>query len=180
VKRGYFLILALLLSSQLITEVAASALQHDTIYLEPTEFLYEVFETKPPTPQMLWLTKDLQPTIKEILGHPYKSLRIRYWKQATKSAWILEEIGKFKPITTGIVINNSKIETIKVLIYRESHGWEIKKSFFTDQFKEAELQGNLKLSQRIDGISGATLSVNALKKLSSLALYFDSKVRESN
>lgn len=179
-KSNSFYFLILLLGSHLFTGVTASALPKETIYLEPTDFLSEVFEIKVPAPQMLWLTKDLQPSVQQILGHPYKTLRIRYWKKATKSAWILEEIGKFKPITTGIAINSRKIETIKVLIYRESHGWEIKKSFFTDQFKEVELQENLKLNQRIDGISGATLSVNALKKLSRLALYLDSKVPESN
>ena len=45
-----------------------------------------------------------------------------------------------------------------------------------DQFKDATLTGDKELDKKIDGISGATLSVNALTKLARLALYLDSQV----
>ncbi|WP_069472977.1 FMN-binding protein [Candidatus Marithrix sp. Canyon 246] len=73
--------------------------------------------------------------------------------------WILEEIGKKKPITTGIVINKGRIERFKVLIFRETRGWEVCYPFFTNQFKGNSLNN----FSHIDGISGATLSVRALK-----------------
>ena len=40
-------------------------------------------------------------------------------------AWILEEIGKSKPITMGFVVNAGAIEITRVLVFRESRGWEI-------------------------------------------------------
>ncbi len=143
----------------------------EDVYLSPESFIEESFEGPTPKAAVLWITKDLKPKIHKILGHDYPALRIRHWISDTRTAWILEEIGKVKPITVGIVVEGDKIVRLKVLIYRESHGWEVKHTFFTDQFKEAELNKKLKLSKNIDGISGATLSVNALKSLGRLALY---------
>ncbi|MCK5189903.1 MAG: FMN-binding protein, partial [Methylococcales bacterium] len=53
-----------------------------------------------------------------------------------------------------------------------------KHDFFTDQFKQNSLKPDLSLSQPIDGISGATLSVRELTKVAKLALYFDSLVQQ--
>ncbi|MDQ8181501.1 FMN-binding protein [Pelagicoccus sp. SDUM812005] len=149
----------------------------EDVYLAPDAFISESFDDSPPKPSVLWVTNELKPQIQKILGHDYPALRIRYWAQQSRSAWILEEIGKVKPITVGIVVEDGKIVRLKVLIYRESHGWEVKHSFFTDQFIEAELTEKLRLSKNIDGISGATLSVNALKRLGGLALYLHQQVQ---
>jgi hypothetical protein len=92
---------------------------------------------------------------------------------------VLEEIGKTEPITTGIVVDQGAIARISVLIYRESRGWEVKYPFFTDQFKGATLTAMHELDRKIDGISGATLSVRALTRLARLALLLDAKVRSA-
>lgn len=140
-------------------------------YLEPEKFLQRVFDGNPPEPKKLWIKKDLKAEIKNILGHDLKMLRLRYWDDNTKRAWILEEIGRDKPITVGLVTADGKILDVKVLIFRESRGWEVKYPFFTDQFKDATLVTGNNLDRKIDGISGATLSVNALTKLGRLALF---------
>ncbi len=163
----------------LVIGLLASGLRaDDDVYQAPEAFLVETFveSSAVPEPQLLWMTQDMRPTVKEILGHAYPALRIRYWREGERTAWILEEIGKVKPITTGLVVNAGKLERVKVLVYRESHGWEVKHPFFTDQFRGAALDENKRLTQDIDGISGATLSVNALTKLGRLALYFDGQV----
>jgi len=141
------------------------------VYQTPEDFLKETFQNTVPEPRLLWLTGERQKVAEQILGHKSTSLRIRYWKMGEKSAWILDEVGKDKPITTGVVINQDKIEQLKVLIFRESRGWEIKYPFFTDQFKETQLKADFNLNKTIDGISGATLSVKALQKVARLALY---------
>ena len=150
------------------------------VYQEPEQFIQETFSNNPPPTKIFWLTRDIRATVKNILGHKLNVLRIRYWDDNNRTAWILEEIGKDKPITTGIVIKQGKIERIKVLIFRESRGWEVRYPFFTDQFAGLSLQTDKSLSRYIDGISGATLSVRALKKLARLALYLDQKARESH
>ena len=89
----------------------------------------------------------------------------------------MEEIGRDKPITTGVVVKNEKIEQLNVLIFRESRGWEVKYPFFTDQFKQAILTEKNQLSKKIDGISGATLSVYALTKVAKLALFLNTHIK---
>lgn len=148
------------------------------VYLEPEIFINNVFDGNPPKPDKLWIKKNLKEGIKNILGHDLGVIRVRYWNDGNKTAWILEEIGRDKPITVGLVVKNKKIEQVNVLIFRESRGWEVKYPFFTDQFKEATLVTDNQLDRKIDGISGATLSVNALTKVARLALYLDSQVNK--
>ena len=106
--------------------------------------------------------------------------RIRYWADATRTAWILEEIGKVRPITTGYVVKSGQIERVAVLIYRESRGWEVRHKFFTDQFVGATVDADYRLDRYIDGISGATLSVDALTRLGRLALYLTEEITAEN
>jgi len=149
-------------------------------YQEPEAFLEEVFDGTVPEPAVVWLTGARKQAIESILGHPYSSLRVRYWLADARSAWILEEIGKDQPITVGMVINNGQIERVKVLVFRESRGWEIRHPFFTDQFRQADLDADLQLDRQIDGISGATLSVRAVKKIARMALFLDNEIRQKD
>ena len=149
------------------------------VYQVPDEFINEVFDHDPPKSKELWLRKLLKEEVKSIMGHDLGVLRLRYWYKDDRSAWILEEIGKERPITTGIVVNKNKIELVRILIFRESRGWEVRHPFFTDQFKDANLMQENKLDRSIDGISGATLSVKAVTKLARLALMLNRYVTGS-
>ena len=146
------------------------------VYQEPEAFIAEAFDNDPPKAAVIWPDKALKAQIKEILGHNYKGLRIRYWKQGDRSAWILDEIGKVKPITTGFVVNSGRLERVRVLVFRESRGWEVRHAFFTDQFNQASLNTDMQLDRTIDNISGATLSVRAVTKLARVALLLDQEV----
>lgn len=145
-------------------------------YQEPQAFLEETFTDGVPNAAVVWLTGERKQRVRALLGHPYPSLRVRYWAKQGRSAWILEEIGKDQPITVGLVVNRGLIERIRVLVFRESRGSEIRYPFFTDQFKGIGLTKAHALDRAIDGISGATLSVRAMKKLAALALYLDGQV----
>ena len=148
-------------------------------YQEPEEFIQEVFSGDAPKVSKIWIKKDLKVKIHEIMGHDLSVLRLKYWEKEGRTAWILEEIGKERPITAGIVINNGKIERINVLTFRESRGWEIRYPFFTDQFSDATLKEDKQLDRKIDGISGATLSVKAMTKMARLALLLNHEVEVS-
>lgn len=145
------------------------------VFQEPDAFVKEMFGDLV-KPEVVWLDEKLRKQLEHILQHPYDGHRIRYWKQATKSLWILDEVGKTKPITIGIVIDNHRIDKMKVLIFRESRGWEVKHAFFTNQFNHAGLGKDDALDRHIDGISGATLSVRAVTKLARIALLLDRHV----
>ena len=141
------------------------------VYQEPDAFIAEAFDNDPPKAAVIWPDKQLKAQMKEILG-----LRIRYWKHEDRSAWILDEIGKDKPITTGFVVNAGRLERVRVLVFRESRGWEVRHAFFTDQFNQASLNNDKELDRTIDNISGATLSVRAVTKLARVALLLDQEV----
>jgi len=160
---------------------SSAALARGT-YQEPQAFVSEVFSNKPPAPQVLWITNAMQPEITRILRHPLSQRRMRYWRVGERSVWILDEIGKEEPITAGYIVNQGRIERVRILIYRESRGDEVRYPRFTEQFEGAGFKGNPagnhELDRSIDSISGATLSVDALTRSARLALYLDSKSRE--
>lgn len=139
-------------------------------YQPPDEFVEQAFAGQPPDASIIWIKGELRAQIENILQHSFDSKRVRYWKQGERSVWVLDEIGKKKPITVGIVIDADKISQLKVLVFRETRGWEVRYPFFSEQFNNATLTEQQQLSQTIDGISGATLSVRALKKLARIAL----------
>jgi FMN-binding domain len=154
----------------------ALAAAEEEIYLAPDAFLKTAFSDLP-KPAMLWITPDVKAEAGKILGHPPTKLRERYWSDGMKTAWILEEIGKEELITAGFVVDNGKIDQARVLIYRESRGMEVRYPAFLNQFQGVELSNGHQLSRRIDGISGATLSVWAMSKMARQALYYDSLTR---
>ncbi len=147
------------------------------IYQSPRDFLSEAFDGNVPLMQSLAVDAEIREEAERILRHGYGVERVNYWSEANRTIWILEEIGRYRPITVGLIVSNAEIETIRVLIFRESHGWEVQHAFFTDQFKGLSLDAGNELTSNIDGISGATLSVNALRNLARLALYFDRQVQ---
>lgn len=113
--------------------------------------------------------------MRQLLGHNYPALRLRYWCRGKRSAWILEEIGKELPITVGIVIDGDQVRSLRVLTYRENRGSEVSTPSFTDQFDGVMLAAAGELDRNIDGITGATLSVDALTRLAIMALFLHGK-----
>jgi hypothetical protein len=144
-----------------------------TVYEKPSDFIRAAAGGKLPPTQSIELREEHQARIVRLLGHRYKPARVRYWMEGTRMIVILDEIGKTQPITTGFVVRGGRIEEVKVLVYRESIGFEVSRSSFTKQFKGARLGGNGELSEHINNIAGATLSVRALTELARVALYLD-------
>ena len=142
-----------------------------SVYETQADFLTRAFGQSPPGPGLLWLSGDRKSAVQQLLGHDYSALRLRYWCQDGRSAWVLDEIGKDLPITVGVVVEKSYIKSLRVLTYRENRGGEVVVPAFTDQFDGAELQEDDTLNTTIDGISGATLSVQALTRLATMALF---------
>ena len=151
-------------------------------YLSRDQFLGAVFGEQIPSPKVVWMKGDLRQSVEQILGHRYAGLRIRYWLSSDaqtdqpRTAWVLDEIGKELPITAGFVVAGGEIESVQVLAFRESRGSEIRYPSFTRQFQAVSLTADYYLSDHIDGISGATLSVHAMTRLSRVALLLHQQV----
>lgn len=148
----------------------------EDVYQDPRAFLEEVFQGDVPAPRKLWVKGDLKQQIRAVMDHDLGALRIRYWARDGRSAWILEDLGKEQLITTGLVVQDGALALVRVLIYRESRGWEVKYPSFTDQFHGMRLGDGTALDHGVDGIAGATLSVRALTRLARLALLLDRHV----
>ncbi|MCY4046344.1 MAG: FMN-binding protein [Cellvibrionales bacterium] len=145
-------------------------------YQTPEAFIQSALGDSPVSKKVFWIDDSDRKFIEKIFNHGFKKLRVRYWQSGLDTVWVLDEIGKEAPITIGVHVSQGKIKQTKVLIYRESRGDEVRHSFFTQQFIDATLTKDNKLDRSIDSITGATLSVRAVTKMSRLALWLDNEV----
>jgi hypothetical protein len=146
-------------------------------YLSRDAFLGLAFAEQQPEMKTLWITEETRVAAKAAVGWAPSALRLRYWQAGSRTAWILEDIGKHKPITLGVVVAGNQIGRVEVLAFRESRGWEIRYPFFTSQFSGLRLADDGYLDKPVDGITGATLSVQATERMARLALWLNTQVR---
>lgn len=165
----------------LIVWLCSSALQAGEFpqiqYQTKEAFVDEVFEGKP-TWKMVKLSSQLKKQSKALLGHRYRGGRIRYWEDGKRTAWVIDEIGKEMPITIGVSVLGGKIETLRILVYREERGGEVHQASFTRQFIGERIRKDQRMLERIDGITGATLSVAAVSNVAEWVLTLDAYVGE--
>ena len=159
------------LSIMILITMLPSLAAAESVYETRAEFLGRAYHGSPPEPRVVWLSGERKSRVQQLLGHDYPALRLRYWCKVGRSAWILDEIGKELPITVGVIIDSDHIQNLRVLTYRENRGGEVATPAFTDQFYGVTLDPRGGLGTTIDGISGATLSVQALTRLANMALF---------
>jgi len=71
--------------------------------------------------------------------------------------------GKEQPITYLVALDNGlALRDVDVLIYREAYGGEIAYEPWRKQFRGRTPQDTLEVGRTVRGISGATISVNAV------------------
>ena len=74
-------------------------------------------------------------------------------------------LGKSMPITFLVILNNEgNILASEVIKYREAYGSEVGNKNWLAQFTHFSDTTDFKVGKNIDGISGATISVNSLSK----------------
>lgn len=154
--------------------------QSKGVYQTTEGFINKAYQGEIPKAKVVWLTSEDKVVIADLLQRPFNKMRIRYWPKDNETIWILNEVGKEKPITIGVHIKDHKIVTLKVLTFRETRGEEVRHDFYADQFNQTGLKVNNQLDRHIDGITGATLSVWATTKVARFALWLDKKVQLDN
>jgi Na+-translocating ferredoxin:NAD+ oxidoreductase RnfG subunit len=81
------------------------------------------------------------------------------------------EMGMHKPIFYAIHITSDlKIKGIEVLKYSESYGYEIKDADFLSQYTGKNISDKFTVSEDIDSITGATISVESTNRVAKKAL----------
>ena len=165
----------LLLLFGFLFSLSPEAKAQKRVYQKPSDFLKEAVGGLSGA-RVIQLNSRQKKVVRSILGHHYKTSAIRCWQGKGRTAFILEEIGKAEYITTGFVLQGGKIVSTRVLVYRESHGWEVARPAFTRQFRGAQMRSDTQLDRGIRNIAGATLSVRALTRLGRLALYLETQI----
>ena len=145
---------------------------------EELDFLAKVYENKEQEKKRLIVKGDTKKILKQVMGENYRKAIFSYWIKENKTIWILNSIGKYKPITAGFVVEDCQIESAHVLIYREQIGYEIKYPSFLSQFNGKKLRKDVKLNENLHNISGATLSVNSMDRMGRVALLLNSLTNE--
>ncbi len=88
-------------------------------------------------------------------------------------AVITEELGKHRPITFIVGVRpDFSVEKVAVMVYRESHGGQVRLPRFLYQYRDKTLRDPIQTHRDIVNISGATISVNALNRGVRKVLYF--------
>jgi Na+-translocating ferredoxin:NAD+ oxidoreductase subunit G len=78
-------------------------------------------------------------------------------------AIIDHQVGKTEPITFMTTLTpGGVVKNVEVLVYRETHGAEIKAERFRRQFQGKTVQDPLRVGRDIKNMSGATLSSRAI------------------
>lgn len=143
--------------------------QAATVYLTPTEALKLIFmDSREIIAEKKTLKPDQKARVEKKLG--YKLAKDTWTFFIAKSganvdgyAIMDNEVGKVEPITFMLAINpGGSIRVLEILVYRESHGAEVKEQRFRRQFMGKTAADPLMLKNDIKHISGATLSSRAM------------------
>jgi hypothetical protein len=114
----------------------------------------------------VWLTKEQIISIEKLNMYKIKEKRFTFYTgikngRSMGSMLIDNIIGKSYPITFMTVINtDGTVRDVEIMVYREPQGWEVKYKSFRSQFFGKDSSSD---RRKVLSISGATLSVNAIK-----------------
>ena len=118
----------------------------------------------------LILDSELKALVQNRVKQRFYRDELYYWtisNNDTTIAYALMDnvLGKSMPITFLLILNNEgSILATEVIKYREAYGGEVGNKNWLAQFINSTETSQFKVGKNIDGISGATISVNSLSK----------------
>jgi hypothetical protein len=140
------------------------------------EFVEELFKGHVPTGGSLVVSGEAARVSADLLGHTYPRREVQYWRDASRAVWVLDANGKHGLITAAFVVEDGEIRDSKVLSHREIRGKGIQSRRFLRQLRGARLDPRGRLTRRVEGVSGATISYGAVKNMARLALHLDAEL----
>jgi hypothetical protein len=119
----------------------------------------------------LRVDQDIAEMCKQVLGYDYPLPVINY-AQIRPSAyiWELATKGKHGVIISQFEIIDGQIVNTRILSSKERHGRQIASQRYLQQFHGVGLSENGWLNKRVDGITGASTTSNAVEAGAVLAL----------
>jgi len=150
-------------------EASPDGPEHVKVYLTEAQALARVFADADRQWQETWEpTADERAALESQLGWQVPEAVFTFHRASRGGrnlgwALVLEEKGRFKPITFLVHLGpDRRVEAVLVMVYRESRGDAVRRTRFLDQFDGKDADDPLRLNRDIVGISGATLSSRAL------------------
>lgn len=148
----------------------ASPLQaQTTVFLSPAEALKLIFsDSREVYKEDHCLSPEQKQKAQELLRYPPPKDNYTFYIGKSDGkingyALIDEQVGKVMPITFVTRLSpEGKVESVEVMVYRESRGGDVKSRRFLKQFENKDLNEELRLYGNIVNVSGATLSSRAL------------------
>jgi Na+-translocating ferredoxin:NAD+ oxidoreductase RnfG subunit len=103
-------------------------------------------------------------------------IRTKNENEITSVSILDNVLGKDLPITfIAMFSKDGKIISSDIIKYREPYGGAVQNDSWTDQFKDKNSSSSFKVGTEIDGISGATISVNSVARgMKKIILLYDS------
>ena len=119
---------------------------------------------------ILTLDKQIKKDIENHVKQKFYRDKLYYWTilqgdTTIAYAFLDNVIGKSMPITFMVILNiDGDIISANVIKYREAYGSEVGNKGWLQQFINFNNNSNYNIGKYIDGISGATISVNSMSK----------------
>lgn len=153
--------------------LAPSGRAQDQVFLTPEEALAEVFpkgryfqhDTLRFSPEELEAAKQALRRTEPLDSMLVVTRVYNAEGQFLGYAVITEELGKHRPITFIVGVRpDFSVEKVAVMVYRESHGGQVRLPRFLYQYRGKTLRDPIQTHRDIVNISGATISVNSLNR----------------
>ena len=139
------------------------------VYFTEDEALAKVFGKAERGARHTWIpTDDQRAALERQLGVAVTEESFAAWRGRDGDrdlgwALVLEEKGRFKPITFMVHVRpGGQVGFVLVMVYRESRGDGVKRQRFLKQFRGKDLDDSLRLNRDVVGLTGATLSSRAI------------------
>jgi len=118
--------------------------------------------------KVVWITEAQAAQVERRAGSPLprrvvKAYLGRRAGELAGYAFVDDVIGKTEPITYMVTITpDATVVRLDLLVFRETHGYEIERASWRDRFRGRRLGDGLRVGREIDKITGATLSCRAV------------------
>jgi len=141
----------------------------DRVYLTVDQALVNAFPGDVTVERkVVWITEAQAAQVERRSGSPLprrvvKAYLGRRGGEVVGYAFVDDVIGKTEPITYMVTITpDATVERLDLLVFRETHGYEIERASWRDRFRGLRLGDGLRVGREIDKITGATLSCRAV------------------
>lgn len=112
------------------------------------------------TADPLTLTDAQKREIEQRSGMKVRQATLKRWRAANGGYFVLDQVlGKHEFITYAVALDSAgAVRQIEILDYRETHGDEVRRAGWRNQFTGKTSRDTLRINKDIENISGATLS----------------------